>query len=116
MKDDPRYVKFLVRIFGIENGQEYERIIPFYKCKEEDWEMFPPPTASSVDAINAIKSNPKRGMYCLDQSMDEFKVYGNERNDFYQRIEIVLVPCNYLHTKWGYDGDSIDEECIADLD
>ena len=40
MKDDPRYVKWLVRFFTIEEGQEVETMIPFHKCTDEDWEKF----------------------------------------------------------------------------
>ena len=29
-------------------------------------------------------------------------------------IEIYLLPCNYLHTYYGYTGDSVSNECIAD--
>ena len=28
-------------------------------------------------------------------------------------IEIYLLPCNYLHTYYGYTGDSVSKECIA---
>lgn len=28
-------------------------------------------------------------------------------------LEIILVPCNYLHTSFGYTGDSIHADCIA---
>ena len=41
MKDDPKYVKYLVRIFGKKEGKEYETFIPFQKCTEEDWAEFP---------------------------------------------------------------------------
>ena len=34
IKNDPRYVKYLVRIFGVEDGQEFEKMIPFHKCTE----------------------------------------------------------------------------------
>ena len=27
-----------------------------------------------------------------------------------------LVPCNYVHSEFGYTGDSISEDCVADLD
>ena len=54
-------------------------------------------------------------MFCLDYS-DDILIYGNEKNDEYQRLEIKLVPCNYLHTQWGYTGDSIHSECEHDLD
>ena len=36
-KDDHKYVKYLVRIFGKENGKEYEKMIPFHKCTDSDW-------------------------------------------------------------------------------
>lgn len=64
-----------------------------------------------------MKNDPKRGLMCLDWNDDEpLLIYGKERNDEYQRIEIVLVPCNYIHTHLGYTGDSIAPECVADLD
>lgn len=37
MKNDPRYVKYLVRIFGRHEGKEYERLLNFHKCTESDW-------------------------------------------------------------------------------
>ena len=37
MKNDPRYVKYLVRIFGIKDGKEYETFIPYHRCEEKDW-------------------------------------------------------------------------------
>ena len=40
---------------------------------------------------------------------------GGESDASYQRIEFVLVPCNYLHLHLGYTGDSIHPECIANL-
>ena len=54
-------------------------------------------------------------MFCLDWSED-ISIYGNERNDNYQRIELVLVPCNYLHTHLGFEGDTIHPDCVANLD
>ena len=30
-------------------------------------------------------------------------------------IEFFLLPCNYVHTYYGYTGDSVAEECIKDL-
>ena len=42
LKNDPRYVKYLVRIFGRKDGKEYEKIIPYHLCEEKDWARFPP--------------------------------------------------------------------------
>ena len=55
-------------------------------------------------------------MFCIDWDKADINLYGNENNENYQRLEIALVPCNYIHTKWGYQNDSIAEECIADLE
>ena len=30
-------------------------------------------------------------------------------------IEFFLLPCNYVHTYYGYTGDSIHDECVRDL-
>ena len=54
-------------------------------------------------------------MFCIDAD-EHIRIYGNENNNNYQRIEILLTPCNYLHTHLGYEGDSVHPDCIADLD
>ena len=115
MKNDPRYVKYLVRIFGIKDGVEYQTFIPYHKCTDADWAQFYPPAESARDGWIAIRDDPKRGFFCLDWTAD-YEIYGNERNDQYQRVEVVLNPCNYLHTEFGYEEDSIDPECIANFD
>ena len=77
--------------------------------------MFAPPSRGHEDSFAMVKDDPKRGFFCLDSdSFYDIELYGNENNANYQRLEISLVPCNYLHTRFGYDGDSIDSECIAD--
>ena len=80
LKNDPRYVKYLVRIFGIKDGKEYEKFIPYHKCEEKDWAEFPPASKASSYAIEDIKKDPKRGMFCLDWSAQELLLYGNEKN------------------------------------
>ena len=36
-KNDPAYVKILTRLRGIKQGVDYQEIIPFHLCTEEDW-------------------------------------------------------------------------------
>ena len=48
-RDDPRYVKYIVRIFGKKDGVEYQEIIPFHKCTEQDWEQFLEPAKGMED-------------------------------------------------------------------
>ena len=32
-KDNHRFIKYLVRVFGIEDGKEFEKFIPYHVCK-----------------------------------------------------------------------------------
>lgn len=33
-RDDPRYVKWFVRLYGRQNSTWYERILPFHRCNK----------------------------------------------------------------------------------
>ena len=67
--------------------------------------------------MERIKNDPARGFFCIDWIDGEpFEVYGHESEDDYQRLEVILLPCNYVHTSFGYEGDSVSPECIGDLD
>ena len=43
-------------------------------------------------------------MYCIDWNDDEpFEIIGeSSHDDDYARIDVILSPCNYLHTELGY--------------
>ena len=41
-KNDPRYVKWLVRFYGIKNGQPFNEWIDYHECTEEDYSEFSP--------------------------------------------------------------------------
>ncbi len=56
-------------------------------------------------------------MYCLDEDQIKgLKIYGDEKNQNHSRLELLILPCNYLHTEWGYTGDAIHPECIGNLE
>ena len=50
-------------------------------------------------------------MYCLDWNNedpeDPSEIVGTENTDDYSRLDIVVLPCNYIHTMLGYSDDSI---------
>ena len=54
-------------------------------------------------------------MFCVDWN-GERKIFGNERNENNLRMDIVFVPCNYLHQLDGGYEDSVHPECIWDKD
>ena len=55
-------------------------------------------------------------MFCLAlEEIEELTIYGDEFNTEHQRFEVVLVPCNYVHSRWGFTEDSVSKECVSDL-
>lgn len=43
MRDDPRYVKWIIRIFGKEEGTPpYERVLDYHKCTDDEYKQFYP--------------------------------------------------------------------------
>ena len=73
---DPRYNKFLVRLDGARDGIPFEKMLTYHKCEEEDYAEFYPVGRSHVENFNSIKTNEKRGLYCVDQ-FDELETDGN---------------------------------------
>ena len=46
LKDDPRFVKWIVRVVGKKDGERYERIVPYRSCTEDDIAGFYPITSA----------------------------------------------------------------------
>ena len=56
-------------------------------------------------------------MLCIDWKDDyPVEILGSEFDSDYSRLEVLLLPCNYLHTMLGYQGDSISDECVGSLE
>ena len=103
MKNDPRYVKWIFRLAGKRKGVDFERILPHYKCTDEDYKQFYPVQKRSKIELETIKADPKRGFNCINWDEDEpIELIGDYGDDDYSRIEILFVPCNYLHTMGNY--------------
>ena len=81
--DDPRYLKYIARLVGKENGIWYERMLETHKCTEEDWALFNPVSALSEDSMNSIWNNQdKRYMFCFDKD-EVLQTWGSEGNEHY---------------------------------
>lgn len=63
-----------------------------------------------------MRDDPNRALFCVDweKQGDKINIWGVDHNTNYQYIEIVLVPCNYVHSEFGETGDKITPECLAD--
>ena len=98
-KRDPNYVKYLFRLFGKQNGQYFERILDYHNCTEDDYAEFYPVKKQSSKALSDIKADPDRGFMCLDWKDDDpFELVGTSIDKDYIRLEVNLLPCNYVHT------------------
>ena len=69
-KFDPRYVKLIVRSFGKNQGVNYEQVLDYHNCTEEDFQQFNPIHHSSENQFKAIKDDPDRGLICFDYPDD----------------------------------------------
>ena len=63
---DPRYVRLIIRHFWKENGEKFEKILPYHICTEEDYDQFYPSSKQSEDVINQIRKDSERGFVCID--------------------------------------------------
>ena len=67
--------------------------------------------------LESMKTSKTRGLYCFDWDDfgEDLSVWSVTDDDNYQRIEIVLLLCNYIHAEFGDVGDAVAPECIHDL-
>ena len=108
LKDDPRYVKWIFRIYGKKDEVEYEEILPYHKCTESDYAQFYPINKDQKRVLDTVKSNPENGFLCVDFDETNHQViFGREEDADYQRLEAILAPCNYKHNNLSDNGDKV---------
>ena len=78
LKNDPRYVKTIVRTFGRDDGETTERIMDFHECTDEDLKYFAPPSNDAEQLLTKIREDPKRALFCIDwdEYGDELEIWG----------------------------------------
>ena len=82
IKNDPRYVKWFVRVVNTVDGKVGEKVLPYRKCTEDDYAEFYTVATKSAPALKNIREDPKRGLYCIDWT-DDLYVFGEENNPDY---------------------------------
>ena len=115
-KVDPRFTRLITRVTNKVSGKRWEHLMPYHKCTDEDLAAFPPPRKDSVNIFASIRSDPNRHLYCFDQEKykDVIEIWGATYDNRYQRVEMILVPCNYRHTEVTDVGDVVSAECNSD--
>ena len=78
LKDDPRYVKWIVRFVTKVDGVKEERFVDVHKCTAADLDEFAPPSNDSAALLEAYKTDPDRNLFCLDwdELGDDLAIWG----------------------------------------
>ena len=117
LKIDPRYVKWIVRQYGKKEGKEFEKLLDYHVCTDEDYDAFYPIIESEEKQLQQIRETENRGFLCLDwDDQNPLEIYGESLDTEYQRLEAVITPCNYIHDYLQDNGDTIHPDCIYDRD
>ena len=69
-KDDPNFVKYMVRMRGKREGVAYETILDYHVCTPEELDMFGTPSKESIRPLKKYKGDAsgssKQHLFCLD--------------------------------------------------
>ena len=55
LKNDPRFVKWIFRLYGKKDNVEFERILPYHECTEEDYTEFYPVQKDQAQTLQRVK-------------------------------------------------------------
>ena len=85
-KDDPRFVKYVVRMFGKKDGIAYEKLLDTHICRAEELEEFGKPAADSTVIKYYKEPDSDKRLFCID--WDDYNdgaisVWGVENDDNY---------------------------------
>lgn len=86
-----------------------------HRCTEEDLKEFYPVSDKDAAEYESLVEGETRGLFCLDSWEDDYLIGGEYSSNFYSSLDLILAPCNYIHTEISDFGDSVDPECIPDL-
>ena len=117
---DTRYVKWYAYYYTNIDGRARRQELPIYKCTENDYAEFFPIENRSSALLQQIKTDEKRGFFCLDweAAIDEngVSLFGSDGSGDFGSISIIVMPCNMRLSFLGAINDRIDPECVANLD
>ena len=112
---DPRYVKWIVRLYKKHPEGLTEQHLPFHRCTTEDLAQFYPLARSAKDEFKSLTEDAHRGLFCLDSWPEDMYIGGDFSSADYQSLDFILTPCNYIHNEMSNYGDKPTPECIPDL-
>ena len=79
--NDPRYIRRVIRtrFWDNDNGEDYEKIIPFHDCTDEDYAQFYPIREDQKENFDFMREYPDRlGLICIDwDDSDPLQLFGS---------------------------------------
>lgn len=97
-KNDPKFLRSIIRLEGTRKGELYERVLPHRECTAEDYASFHPIRANQRQLLEQIQGSEKRGFLCIDwPAADPYVIFGEQVNDDITSLEFIMAPCNYRH-------------------
>ena len=86
-KNDPRYIKWIMRVYGVKDGVYYEYAVPHHLCTEKDYEQFFPIAEKNRVSFERIKNN--NAFVCLDfDKVDPVILNGKNTDGDYGRLDL----------------------------
>ena len=90
-------------------------MLDYHICNAKELDRFGTPTAAST-AIKYYKGDAsgkgKKHLFCIDRENfeeGELSVWGVENAESYQRFEVILLPCNYIHIEFDSTNEAVHE-------
>ena len=66
LKSDTKYVRWIFRMAGYDEGLQFEKILPHHKCTDDDYDSFYTINPTQKSTLDAMRNDPERGFYCID--------------------------------------------------
>ena len=115
-KDDERYVRFYVNIYGKRNGKTFSQIVPHHKCSSAELAAFSPIAPEDQIKFEQVITDKDRGFYCIDWENEDLKLQGSWTQSDYQTIDFIFVPCNFIDPSNDFYEENISPNCIRNLE
>ena len=103
LKDDERYVRYIVRHYGKIDGKSFQRILPTHRCTASEMSEFYPISEKYKEFFNRRIENDVYRAYCVEWDK-ALNISSNGRRN-YERFEVIFAPCNLIYTAAKYNDD-----------
>ena len=111
---DPRYVRWIVRIWESKDNKRTERFYPLHLCNDEDLDKFHTAENDYVaKEVQMLKEN--NNLFCLHPEVQNFNLQGSWLTTAdYATYDVWLTSCTSQFKLFDGSEQGADESCIWD--